>query len=261
MTFYKWITSTMDNPSKPGQWGPLHISVLVGAIAAIVALALIFRKKSDKTKRIVAIVLASLILLFEVTRRSVNIYKIVNGGDNSLDHWLYILIPRPWCAISCWTIILAAFVNKKFIYNIASTTSLLCAIIFFAYPGAGFNNVYMEFENVYSIGTHTLLLISSITFICLGLTEFRYKHIWKEAIYLVGIFLYAFFEMFVLKIEDDPLYFMPGNDIQEILGTSWGVYLVIYIVFILVYFNIFYLIGDRKTVFKKRNKKVEKSLN
>ena len=66
MTFYKWITSTMDNPSKPGQWGPLHISVLVGAIIAIVALALIFRKKSDKTKRIVAIVLASLILLFEI---------------------------------------------------------------------------------------------------------------------------------------------------------------------------------------------------
>lgn len=261
MTFYEWITSTADNPSKAGQWGALHISVLVGCIAVIVALALIFRNKSDKAKRIVAIVLMSLILLFEITRRSVNVYKAVLDGNKEVDHWLYILIPRPWCAISCWTIILSVFVNKKFLYNIASTTSLLCAIIFFAYPGVGFNNVYMEFENVYSIGTHSLLLISSITFMCLGLTEFRYKNIWKEAIYLVGIFLYAFFEMFVLKIEDDPLYFMPGNDIQEIIGTSWGVFLVIYIAFILVYFNLFYLIGDRKTVFKKRNKKVEKSLN
>ena len=78
---------------------------------------------------------------------------------------------------------------------------------------------------------------------------------WKELICLAVVYLYAFLEIFVLKIEGDPLYFMPGGDIQEILGLTSGVlYILIYIVFVTIYANTFYLINDRKTVFKKRKK-------
>jgi len=51
--------------------------------------------------------------------------------------------------------------------------------------------------------------------------------------------------MFVLKIEQDPLYFMPNNDIQDILG---------FIVFIFVWLNSFYFISNFKRIFSKLKK-------
>lgn len=251
MSFKEWITSSYPNPGIDGRWGWLHITVLILCVAIIVALALIFRNKSEKTRRIVILVLAGLILLFELTRRIVNLCV---ASEYTLNSVLYILLPRPWCAISCWCVIISAIFNKRFLYNVTSYTSLLCALVFFAYPSVGFNNKFILFENLYSIATHSLILISSITFITLRFTKFEFKTIWKEAICLAVIFLYAVLEIYVLKIESDPLYFMPGNDIVELFGLSYGAYLAIYIVFLIVYISIFYLIDDRKNVFRKRNK-------
>ena len=253
MSFKEWLFSSYPNPDINGQWGLPHIFVLALSIAIIVALALIFRKKDDKTRYIVICVLAGIILFFELARRTINIIKT---DDYSLNNLLYIFLPRPWCAISCWSIIAATIFRKKFMFNFASFSSLLCAIIFFAYPGAGFNNKYILFENLYSIATHTLLLITSITFITLKQTKFVYNDIWKEMIYLFVVFAYTMLEIYGLKISDDPMYFMPNNDVQDILGLSYGAYLPLYILFMFVYINIFYLIDDRhkvKSIFK-RNK-------
>ena len=182
------------------------------------------------------------------------VLNLIRHEHVTLDDYLYTLLPRPWCAISCWMCIISVFVNKKFFYNITSITALLCAVIFFAYPGAGFNNKYILFENLYSISTHALILITSITLITLRFADFRYNGIWKEAITLAVIFIYAFIEIYVLHTSDDPLYFMPNNDVQDILGLSYPAFLVIYIVFMLVWVNAFYLINDRKTVFCKKQK-------
>ncbi|MFQ6752192.1 MAG: hypothetical protein ACLRFL_01320, partial [Clostridia bacterium] len=140
------------------------------------------------------------------------------------------------------------------LYNITSITALLCAIIFFAYPSAGFNNLLMEFENIYSITTHSLLLVTSISMITLKFTDFRYKDMWKDMICLAVIFIYACFEMWVLKIADNPLYFLPmaDNEIQEILGVGNMLYVVIYTMFVAIFINAFYLIQDRHNAFKKR---------
>ena len=118
----------------------------------------------------------------------------------------------------------------------------------------GFNNQYILFENLYSICTHALLLITSISLITLKFTEFRYKTIWKELICLAVVFAYAFLEIYLLQIESDPLYFMPGNDVQEILGFGYPVFLIIYLVFMAIYVNVFYLIQDRKLVFRRKSK-------
>ena len=245
MSFKDWIFSSYPNPSISGQWGLMHILTLVFCVAVIVSVTLIFRNKSEKAKRIVLWVLAALILVFELTRRIVNLIKNTNWDATSV---LYILLPRPWCAISCWATMISVLVNKKFFYNFASATSLICAIIFFAYPSVGFNNEYILFENLYSIATHSLILITSILLITLKFTKFEYKNIWKEAICLAVILVYVFLEIYVLKIEGDPMYFMPNNDVMDILSISYGAYLPIYILFMLVYFNIFYLIDDRKSV-------------
>lgn len=254
MSFIDWITSSYPNPSIDGRWGWLHITVLILCIALIVAIALIFRKRSEKSRRIILCVLVGLILLFEIARRIINLCKT---DDYSFHNLMYILLPRPWCAISCWSLIIAAIFNKRFLYNVSCYTSLLCSLVFFAYPGVGFNNVYILFENLYSIATHSLLLITSISLITLKFTKFEYKTIWKELICLAVILGYTFLEIFVLKIESDPMYFMPGNDITEILNIPYAGFLVLYILFMIIYINAFYLIDDRKNIFKKRKNNLE----
>ena len=249
MSFVDWIYSSYPNPSINGRWGWLHITVLLLCLVLIVLIALVFRKKSEKTRRIVLAVLAGAILIFEISRRVINLCK---ATDYSLNSLLYILLPRPWCAISCWGVMLAVVCNKKCLYNVASFTGLLCVIAFFAYPGVGFNNQYILFENLYSIATHALLFVSSVSFITLRFIKFEYKNFWKDLIYLVVIFGYALLEIYVLKIEADPMYFMSGNDIMNFLGLTYTVYLTLYIILLIVYVNLFYLIGDRKQIFKCR---------
>lgn len=248
MTFKEFILSNYNNPSIEGQWGPLHILTLINAILIILVITFLFRNKSEKTRKIVLWVLASIILTLEILRR---IFNFIDIQDTSLNNILYNLLPRPWCAISCWLLIFTPIVKKKWLYNLAAFSSLACALVFFAYPGAGFNNRYLEFENIYSIGTHTMILITSICLITLKFTDFKYEGIWKEMIGFACIFVYAFIEIYILKIADDPLYFMPGNDVQEILGLEYMMFLFVYILFFTVYINLFYLINERKRIFKE----------
>ena len=248
MSFSEWILSSYPNPSKNGQWGLLHILVLLLCVATILTATFLLRKKSTKAKRIYFIILASLILVFEITRRIINLYKATNPTFNSIMH---ILLPRPWCAIACWSLMLSVIINNRNYYNFCSITALLTALIFFAYPSVGFNNQYILFENLYSIATHSLLLIMSISLITLRFVKFEYKSIWKEIICFGVVLLYAFVEIYLLKIEADPMYFMPNNDVQTILGLSYTPFIIVYVLFLLFYFNVFYIIDDRKTVFQK----------
>lgn len=239
MSFKDWLFTNYPGATKVQPWGIMHILTLVGCIALIVVLALIFRKKDDRARRIVLWVLVGLILLFEIARRCINFAKMSDYDFTSIMH---LLLPRPWCAISCWALIISAIVNKKSFYNFACISSLLCAIIFFAYPGVGFKSPYLGFDDLYSIATHCLLLITSISLITLKFTDFKFKDFWKVAV-LYGLTLaYSFLEIYVLKIENDPMYFMPGNDVQEIIGLNNQLYIIVYIAFTFIYFNLFPLI-------------------
>lgn len=246
MTFKDWLCSNrpagLELKSQP--WGTLHIVVLLACIGVILLLAFLLRKKSEKARYIAIFAIAMAILFFEITRRIINFTK--PGLDwNDWNSIVYTLIPRPWCAISCWMIISSVFVKKKFFYNFAAITALLNAIIFFAYPDAGFKN-HIAFEELYSIVTHCLLLIGSISMMTLGHTDFRYNRgkekIWYEYICYAGVFLYAFLEI-ILKIEDDPLYFMPGNGVTDVIPLPYPLYVVVYIIFVFgIWTNAFYLI-------------------
>lgn len=239
MSFKDWLFTNYPGDTKVQPWGVMHILTLLGCIALIVILANIFRKKDDRARRIALWVLVGLILLFEIARRCINFAKMSDYNFTSIMH---LLLPRPWCAISCWTLIISAIVNKKSFYNFACISSLLCAIIFFAYPGVGFKSPYLGFDDLYSIVTHCLLLISSITLITLKFTDFKFKDFWKVAV-LYGLTLaYSFLEIYVLKIENDPMYFMPGNDVQKIIGLNNQLYIIVYIAFTFLYFNLFPLI-------------------
>ena len=266
MTFAEWLFSLnekpiIENPEVNGRWGLLHILTLVLCVGLILAFYFIVKKSKNKEKasKIIIIVLASLILFFEFMMRFVRF--TIYWDDMTVYLAFWILLPRPWCALSCWALMISVLVNKKFFYNFASISALLCALIFFACPGVGFNNKYILFDNLYSIATHALLLVMSISLITLKFTDFRYKGIWKEAICFAATFLWSAMTI-SLGFERDPMYFMPNGDIQAgIFGIPYGVYMVIYVVFLLLFINTFYLINDRKNVKKvfMRNKKVAES--
>lgn len=255
MTFYEWLFSTYDNPRINGEWGPLHISVLVGCIALIVAFSLYFRGKrvdNFKQKRTVLWVMAGIILFFGIVRRAVGLYVKMDGFEMAT--FLKVMLPRPWCAISCCMVIVAMIVNKKFFYNFTSITSILCTMVFFAYPGAGFIHKYVLFDDLYSIVVHALLLVCAVLFITFKLTDFKFKTIWKELICLGGVYIYGAIETWILKIEKDPLYYLPGNDIVELFNMNYNLFIVLYFLFIAVFWTSFYVVQERRLPFKgKKN--------
>ena len=252
MTFKDWLFSNRPEgfELKSEPWGMLHIAVLLAVIFVIVLASVLLKNSSKKSKYYVLVIIAVVIAFFEIARRIINFTKgTFISDDNVVDirGIIQVLIPRPWCAISCWVIVASIFVKKKFFYNFAAITALLNAVIFFSYPAAGFKN-HIAFEEVYSIITHCMLLTGSILLITLGFTDFRYKRekdsVLSELIAIVVVFVYAGLEI-LFKIEGDPLYFMPGNDILDILGLPYIVYLILYFVFVFgIWCNSFYLINN-----------------
>ncbi len=241
MTFIDWLYSRYpENSACDGRFGVLHISVIIFILLASFLIFMFFRKAPRSVRENVIKVLAILVIIFEISRRIINISR----GINSFDHLLYVLLPRPWCAISCWFLIFTAFLKRKALYSFSSMNSLLCALIFFSYPSVGFNDRFILFENVYSIATHALLFISAVSIISLGLADFRIekKFITFQGVMLALVYAYAFIEIFLLKVEPDPLYFMPNNDVQDFLGVGYGAYLVIYVLFLAFYFSVFFAI-------------------
>ena len=251
MSFIDWLYSNRPEglQLKSQPWGTLHILVLLGCIGVIVLLALLLKNRSDKAKYIAIFAIAMGILFFEIARRIINFTR--EGFNwNDIDGVLYTLDGKTLDELKSMSAIEQLdYVKKylliqknakkiegkqKFFYNFAAITALLNAIIFFAYPDAGFKN-HIAFEEVYSIGTHCLLLIGSISMMTLGHTDFRYNRgkekIWWEYICYAGVFLYAFLEI-VLHIEDDPLYFMPGNGVLDVVSLPYPLYVVVYIIFV-----------------------------
>ena len=252
MTFRQWIYGeNFHNPSINGQWGSLHIITLLICIGLIIGITIIVRNKSEKTKRIILLIIASILLFFEITRRIVNITNPITFTKYNI---LWVLLPRPGCAISVWLILSSPFINKKWFYNFASIISILTSVFFFAYPGAGFLHQYILFEDLYSIVTHSLFFIGAFLIVTLKLSDFNYKNIKKELVSLGGLIIYSILEMFILTknvnkdpLEADPFYIMPNNDVQEIVGIdNYAVYFVLYILFITVYISSFYFISRYK---------------
>ena len=241
MKFSEWLFSTYPNPSVNGEWGTLHIAVLISCILFIVATSLLLKKADMRIKRGILCSMAGIILAFGLIRRVIGIIAM---NEFDVNRFLKIMLPRPGCAISCVLVILAIIINKKYFYNFAAIVGTLCAVIFFAYPGAGFNNEYILFENLYSIVTHAFFFIMSICFITYKFTDFSYGSAWREGVCLAVLIAYSFLQISVLKTDPDPFYFMPGNEVIKVLGNmSYELYLPLYLVFITVYLNSFYLIS------------------
>lgn len=248
-TFHDWIYSNYAvNEPLNGRWGIIHFAVIAACLALIVLLG-IWGRRCPRARRPIIVVLICFILLFELARRGINLSKDYSSAL-TLHDYLYLLLPRPWCAMACWMLIFSLFIRTKSMQNLCSMNALLCALVFFAYPEVGFIHKYYFFENVYSIATHSLLLITSILLIVYEHTDFRYaRKRWSCAIWelfgMGALVAYAIvISPLVLGVEPDPMSFLPGeaNAVMRVLGFSYPVYLAVYVGFLLLYFNLFYFI-------------------
>ena len=149
MTFSEWLFGGIENPVINGRWGLLHIITLLLCVACIVIFHFVVKRSADqeKAKSHILYTLAGLIGFFEIMIRFVYFMKLYYFQQPQMAGTgvLWILIPKPWCAISCWLLIACVFVKKAFFYNFASLSALLCSVIFFAYPGVGYNNEIILF--------------------------------------------------------------------------------------------------------------------
>ena len=251
MTFSQWLFGGIDNPFEANQWGPLHIATLVVCAALIFGFYHIVKHATNKeqARKRIFYSLVGTIVFFEMMMRFVQCVKLyyLHLPEMAGLDLVWIILPKPWCAIACWALIASVFIKKTYFYNFASLSALLCSFIFFIYPGVGYNNVYLLFENWYSILTHALLLTTSITMMTLKYTDFQYKDFWKTVLCFILTFAYGFLEIFVLRIQTDPMYFMPNGDIQAgILRLDYGVYLFFYVLLLLIYINTPYILANKK---------------
>lgn len=85
-------------------------------------------------------------------------------------------------------------------------------------------------------------MVIAVCFITYGFTDFKYDSIYKEGICFGAMLIYTFLEIYLFKIDPDPFYFLRDNEVQEIVGMGYGLYLPLYLIFVSVYVNAFYFI-------------------
>ncbi len=249
MTFRQWIFSIRpESDIYNGQWKFPHIITLCICLALIVALALIFRKKSRRARETVVKPLAVLVLILEVALRAINFAK---GNVVDAVSILLLIFPTTWSAIACWILVIAAVVNKKNLWNFSAINGLLCSVLFFIYPTVGFAHKTIVFADFYLIATHALLFVASVSILTLRLGDFRYKRetfingFLKELIAFGCVLVYVATLTFVVKMlgtEIDPMYFRANSALQSTLGLGYAVYLALYLLCVCVWINAFYCI-------------------
>ena len=118
MTFSQWLFGGIENPFKAGQWGALHIATLVVCTALIVGFYFLVKhsRNPEKARKCIVISLASAIAFFEIMIRFVYCVKLYYFHQPEMNGvtLLWIILPKPWCAVSCWALIACLFVKSRF---------------------------------------------------------------------------------------------------------------------------------------------------
>ena len=236
MSFHDFWTNE-NNPTLPKNeylYGTRHIIVLVSTAALCVLLSLLFFRKSEKTKRVLMIVLASILLFFEITSRIVN---LIIETNYTLESITKIILPMHMCSVMVWILIVAVFTKKQFLYNFAVIGGFLSTIAFLLYPAVGLNRTYMSFTCLYSTISHSIGFVSAILLMSLGFAKFEWKKIWQPFVCWVVMFAWGALLDFVIFPISDYMYLV--NDPLE-LGLSIP-YHVVYAGILIVYTLLFYV--------------------
>ena len=171
MTFKDFWT----NENNPGLakseylYNARHIFVLVLTVALCIALTLIFRKRSERTKRILFYVFGGVFLFFEILSRIVDLCITTNYSWQNI---IEILLPMHICSVMVWVFIFAIFTKKQFLINYSCIGGILATVAFLLYPAVGLNRVYMSFTCLYSTISHMLGFVCCVLLMSLQMAKF-----------------------------------------------------------------------------------------
>ena len=254
MTFMDWLKNE-NNPRLDKSeylYGPRHIMLLVITVLLCFGIYFLFRKRSDKTKRIMFTVCVTILLLFEIATRVVNLWF---AESYTLENVAKIILPMHICSVMVWVFIIAVYRNNKMLLRYSAIAGLLATFAFLAYPAVGINQKYMAFTNVYSTFSHMLGFVLCVSLMSLRYVDFRFKHIWQPYLCLIIMFTYGYLLNWHIFPGSDYMYMR--NDPLE-LGLSFP-YQYLYCGILVVYVFMFYFINlfTRKKVKKEVTNEVE----
>lgn len=215
-------------------YGTRHIIVLALVVVLSIALSLIFRKKSERTKNILFNIFGWLFLFFEVASRVVN---LIIADSYTVESVAKIILPMHICSVMVWVFIFAIFTKKQFLINYSVIGGILATTAFLAYPAVGLNRVYMSFTCIYSTFSHMLGFICCILLMTLGKANFRFKDIWKTFLCFAVMFVWGAILNFIIFPGSDYMYMI--NDPLEL--TLPIPYQIVYVTLIIVYTLIYYI--------------------
>lgn len=235
---FKDFWTNENNPSLDKSeylYNGRHIFVLILTVVLCISLTLIFRKKSERAKRILFYVFGGIFLFFEIVSRVVN---LIIEDTYSLENVMKILLPMHICSVMVWVFIVAIFSKKQVLINYSVIGGILATLAFLLYPSVGLNKTYMSFTCIYSTFTHMLGFVYCVLMITLGFTKFEFKKIWQPFVCFTIMFLWGALLNFVIFPGSDYMYMV--NDPLE-LGLSFP-YQILYVFIIAIYTTLFYLI-------------------
>ncbi|MBE7082599.1 MAG: hypothetical protein E7378_02860 [Clostridiales bacterium] len=235
MSIIDFFTDKNNPKLESYLYGTRHIIMLVCVAVAAVLLSVIFRKKSEKAKKVLFKVLVGILLFFEISSRIVNFAILENW---TLAEVAKILLPMHICSVMVWMLIISSFVKNKTFNNFVVTGGILATIAFLLYPAVGINKMYMSFTCLYSTISHCVGFITAILMIVLGRTNFNFKKIGYCYLSFVLMFVWGGVINWVIFPGSDYMY-MRNDPLELNLGFPYQIlYGIILIFYVLLYFTI-----------------------
>ena len=253
MSFSDFWTNE-NNPSLAKSeylYGTRHIIVLILTAILCVVFTLVFRKKSEKAKRILFYCFGAFFLFFEISTRIVN---LIIAEAYTLESVMKILLPMHICSVMVWVFIVAIFSRKQVLFNYSAIAGTLATIAFLLYPAVGLNKVYMTFTCIYSVSSHMMGFVCCILLMSLGIAKFELKKIWQPIVCFVIMFCWGALLNFVIFPGSDYMYMV--NDPLE-LNLPFP-YQILYVVIIMHYIFAYHVIYEIKAKIKKRKQAKQK---
>ena len=237
-----------------------HIIYLVLIIGAIVALSLIYFSKSNARKERVMSIIA--IITLATYLGDFFLQPFYNGGTIDVNGEMILdKLPFHICTVMCPLIIISRFTKiGKGIKTPIVTLSIVAPLMWLIFPGTALNSS----QSAFSYEVIQLFLYHGIVFIygCLSLTlnetHLEIKKVYKEAICIVGIALWATLGNLVYSCTShDYNWFFLKDPVFSFIPKAINPFVVVVIFFLssLVVYGVYYLV---KYIIRKKSLNVTK---
>jgi len=255
MSFVDWLSGNNNVTLNKEQYlyGTRHLIIFGIVVVSIIILSLLLKNKSERFKTIFFKTCGWIFLTVEIIQR---ILKYIFAENMTFSWFMQKLLPLYFCSITVCCLSISLILNNKTMINAFSIMAILVTLAYLIYPAAGLNKLYLSFEALYSISSHSFGFVVAVLLIITGFAKFEFKDIWKTYLIFLAAVIYGIFVTLVAFPNTEDYVFILSNP----LGFETSIpYQVIYAVFLISFITIFYLVSFLcKKISNKKNLKTIK---